>query len=63
MKQVQVILNGVNMLGVIALGGFSIDRGVLPLMPAPPGEDPFIELFLRVHQMRCDMTFRSVDTL
>lgn len=51
-EKVQVILNGVNMLGVIALGGFSVDRGVLAVNAGSSGyEDPFIELFLRVHQM------------
>ena len=51
-QEVQVILNGVNMLGVIALGGFSVDRGVLAVNAGSSGyDDPFIELFLRVHQM------------
>ena len=51
-RKVQVILNGVNMLGVLALGGFSVDRGVLAVNAGSSGyEDPFIELFLRVHQM------------
>lgn len=51
--KVQVILNGVSMLGVIAKGGFTVDRGVLAVNAGSSGyEDPFIELFLRVHQMR-----------
>ncbi len=52
-QKVQVILNGVSMLGVIAKGGFSVDRGVLAVNAGSSGyDDPFIELFLRVHQMK-----------
>ena len=52
-QKVQVILNGVSMLGVIAEGGFSVDRGVLAVNAGSSGYgDPFIELFLRVHHMR-----------
>jgi len=52
-QKVQVILNGVSMLGVIANGGFSVDRGMLAVNTGSSGyEDPFVELFLRVHQMR-----------
>jgi hypothetical protein len=52
-QKVQVILNGVSMLGVIAKGGFSVDRGVLAVNAGSSGYgDPFIELFLRVHQMK-----------
>ncbi|MBW7944246.1 hypothetical protein H3C70_02510 [Patescibacteria group bacterium] len=52
-QKVQVILNGVSMLGVVAVGGFSVDRGVLAVNAGSSGyEDPFIELFLRVHHMR-----------
>lgn len=52
-QKVQVILNGVSMLGVIALGGFSVDRGVLAVNAGSSGyDDPFVELFLRVHHMR-----------
>jgi hypothetical protein len=52
-QKVQVILNGVSMLGVIAEGGFSVDRGVLAVNSGSSGyEDPFIELFLRVHHMK-----------
>lgn len=52
-QKVQVILNGVSMLAVVALGGFSVDRGVLALNAGSSGyDDPFIELFLRVHQMK-----------
>jgi hypothetical protein len=51
--KVQVILNGVSMLGVIAKGGFTVDRGVLAVNAGSSGyDDPFIELFLRVHHMR-----------
>jgi hypothetical protein len=52
-QSVQVILNGVSMLGVIATGGFSVDRGVLAVNAGSSGYDnPFVELFLRVHHMR-----------
>jgi len=51
-QSVQVILNNVSMLGVIATGGFSVDRGVLAVNAGSSGyDDPFIELFLRVHHM------------
>jgi hypothetical protein len=51
-QSVQVILNGVSMIGVIATGGFTVDRGVLAVNAGSSGyEDPFIELFLRVHHM------------
>lgn len=51
-EQVQVICNGVSMLGVIAQGGFTVDRGVLAVNAGSSGyDDPFVELFLRVHQM------------
>ncbi len=51
--KVQVILNGVSMLGVVSLGGFQVDRGVLAINAGSSGyDDPFIELFLRVHQMK-----------
>jgi hypothetical protein len=51
--KVQVILNGVSMLGVIADGGFTVSRGVLAVNAGSSGyDDPFIELFLRVHQMK-----------
>ena len=52
-QKVQVILNGVSMLGVLAEGGFSVDRGVLAVNAGSSGyDDPFVELFLRVHHMR-----------
>lgn len=52
-QQVQVILNGVSMLGIVATGGFTVDRGVLAVNAGSSGyDDPFIELFLRVHHMR-----------
>lgn len=51
-QSVQVICNGVSMLGVIATGGFTVDRGVLAVNAGSSGYDnPFVELFLRVHQM------------
>jgi hypothetical protein len=51
-QKVQVILNGVNMLGIVAIGGFSVDRGVLAVNLGSSGfEDPFVELFLRVHHL------------
>lgn len=51
-QKVQVVLNGVSMLGIIAVGGFTVDRGVLAINAGSSGfDDPFIELFLRVHHM------------
>lgn len=51
-QSVQVICNGVSMLGVVATGGFSVDRGVLAVNVGSSGyDDPFVELFLRVHHM------------
>jgi len=51
-QSVQVILNGVSMVGIVATGGFSVDRGVLAVNVGSSGyEDPFVEFFLRVHQM------------
>ncbi len=51
-QKVQVILNGVSMLGVVATGGFAVDRGVLAVNAGSSGyDDPFVELFLRVHHM------------
>jgi len=50
--KVQVIINGVNMVGVVSIGGFQVDRGVLAINAGSSGYDnPFIELFLRVHQI------------
>ena len=50
--QVLVTLNGVSMLGVVAVGGFAVDRGVLAINIGSSGyDDPFIELFLRVHHI------------
>ncbi len=50
--KVQVILNNVSMVGVISIGGFQVDRGVLAINAGSSGQDdPFIELFLRVHHM------------
>lgn len=51
-QKVQVILNGVSMVGMLAIGGFSVDRGVLAINLGSSGyDDPFVELFLRVHHM------------
>lgn len=51
-QKVQVILNDVSMIGVMSLGGFQVDRGVLAINAGSSGQDdPFIELFLRVHHM------------
>ena len=51
-QKLQVILNGVSMLGVVSEGGFTVDRGVLAVNAGSSGyDDPFIELFLRVHHM------------
>lgn len=52
-QSVQVILNGVSMVGVIAVGGFTVDRGMLAVNIGSSGyENPFIEFFLRVHHMK-----------
>jgi hypothetical protein len=52
-ETVQVILNGVSMVGVLADGGFTVDRGVLAVNAGSSGyDDPYIELFLRVHHMK-----------
>jgi hypothetical protein len=51
-QNVTVIVNGVAMLGIVSIGGFQVDRGVLAINAGSSGfDDPFIELFLRVHQM------------
>lgn len=51
-ESVQVILNNVSMVGVVGIGGFSVDRGVLAVNIGSSGyDDPFIELFLRVHRI------------
>lgn len=50
--KVQVILNDVSMLGVVSIGGFQVDRGVLAINAGSSGyENPFVELFLRVHHL------------
>ena len=47
-----VTLNGVTLAGVVADGGFTVERGVLAVNAGSSGyADPFIELFLRVHHM------------
>ncbi|MCA9369715.1 SAM-dependent chlorinase/fluorinase [Candidatus Woesebacteria bacterium] len=51
-QKVQVILNDVSMLGVVSTGGFAVDRGMLAVNIGSSGYDnPFVELFLRVHHM------------
>lgn len=51
-EKVQVVLNGVSMVGVVGVGGFSVDRGVLAINLGSSGYgDPFVEFFLRVHHM------------
>ncbi|MCC6711023.1 MAG: hypothetical protein IT416_01585 [Candidatus Pacebacteria bacterium] len=51
-EKVQVILNDVSMVGVVAIGGFAVERGVLAINLGSSGyDDPFVELFLRVHHM------------
>lgn len=50
--RVLVTLNGVTLAGVISDGGFTVPRGVLAVNAGSSGyEDPFVELFLRVHHM------------
>ncbi len=50
--KVKVELNGVSMVGIMSIGGFQVDRGVLAINAGSSGyDDPFVELFLRVHQM------------
>ena len=50
--RVLVTLNGVTLAGVISDGGFSVERGVLAVNAGSSGyDDPFVELFLRVHHM------------
>ena len=51
-QRVLVTLNGVTLAGVISDGGFTVPRGVLAVNAGSSGfEDPFVELFLRVHHM------------
>lgn len=51
-QKVKVVLNGVGMVGIVAIGGFAVDRGVLAINLGSSGyDDPFVELFLRVHHM------------
>ncbi len=50
--RVLVTLNGVTLAGVISDGGFTVPRGVLAVNVGSSGyDDPFVELFLRVHHM------------
>ncbi len=50
--RVLVTLNGVTLAGVISDGGFTVPRGVLAVNAGSSGyDDPFVELFLRVHHM------------
>jgi hypothetical protein len=51
-SRVLVTLNGVTLAGVVSDGGFTVERGVLAVNAGSSGyEDPFVELFLRVHHM------------
>lgn len=51
-QRVLVTLNGVTLAGVISDGGFTVPRGVLAVNAGSSGyDDPFVELFLRVHHM------------
>ena len=50
--RVLVTLNGVILAGVVSDGGFTVPRGVLAVNAGSSGyDDPFVELFLRVHHM------------
>ena len=50
--RVLVTLNGVTLAGVVSDGGFTVPRGVLAVNAGSSGyDDPFVELFLRVHHM------------
>lgn len=50
--KVEVTVNDITMIGVMSIGGFQVDRGVLAINAGSSGyDDPFIELFLRVHHM------------
>ncbi len=50
--KVEVTVNDIRMVGVMSIGGFQVDRGVLAINAGSSGYDnPFIELFLRVHHM------------
>ena len=43
---------GVTLAGVVSEGGFAVERGVLAINAGSSGyDDPFVELFLRVHHM------------
>lgn len=51
--KVIVTLNEISMEGIIATGGFAVDRGQLAINIGSSGFDnPFVELFLRVHSMK-----------
>ncbi|MDJ0925296.1 MAG: hypothetical protein QNJ77_12110 [Acidimicrobiia bacterium] len=50
--RVLVTLNGVTLPAVVSDGGFTVARGVLAVNVGSSGyDDPFVELFLRVHHM------------
>lgn len=50
--RVLVTLNGVSLGGIVSDGGFTVERGVLAINAGSSGyDDPFVELFLRVHHM------------
>lgn len=50
--KVEVTINDVTLPATVAIGGFAVARGELALNIGSSGyENPFVELFLRVHQM------------
>ncbi len=60
--RVLVTLNGVTLAAVVSDGGFAVERGVLALSAGSSGgEDPFIELFLRVHHLSEKPAARRFD--
>lgn len=51
-SRVLVTLNGVTLAGVVSDGGFTVERGVFAVNVGSSGyDDPFVELFVRVHHM------------
>lgn len=61
-SRVLVTLNGVTLAAVVSDGGFAVERGVLALsVGSSGGEDPFIELFLRVHHLSEKPAARRFD--
>lgn len=59
---VLVTLNGVTLQAVVSDGGFAVERGVLALNAGSSGgDDPFVELFLRVHHLSEKPAARRFD--